>query len=126
LSPLVSTFRPKTAQRDDDPWTEVSTVELPHAGIAARTCGVQDVADPDSTPDAAPNPAPAAACCRGPVRSVRVVIMQTHVPVPDVNRVAVVTCSSPAVAVAPALLDLFDAITGTFRLLPATDLLEGV
>jgi hypothetical protein len=51
--------------------------------------------------------------------------MQTYVPLPDVNRVAVVTCSSPAVEVATALLDVFDAITGTFRLLRAADFVEG-
>lgn len=109
LSPLVSTLRTKAARHDDDPWTEVGTLDLPHAGAAARSWGVEDVEDPDA----------------GPGRSVRVVTMQTYVPVPDVNRVAVVTCSSPAVAVAPALLDVFDAITGTFRLFPAADLLEG-
>jgi hypothetical protein len=110
VSPLMSTFEKKAARRDDDPWTEVTVVELPQAGLAARTYGVEDVEDPDAGP--------------GPARSVRVVTMQTHVPVPDVNRVAVVTCSSPAVEVAPALLDVFDAITGTFRLFPAADLLE--
>ncbi|SEO48818.1 hypothetical protein SAMN05216267_102818 [Actinacidiphila rubida] len=117
LAPLLSTFRTRTAKRDDDPWTEVATVDLPHAGAAARTYGVEDVEDPDH----ADRPAGA-----GPVRSVRVVTMQTFVPVPDVNRVALVSCSSPAVEVAPALLDVFDAITGTFRLFPAADLVKGV
>jgi hypothetical protein len=114
VAPLLSTFRTRKAKRDDDPWTEVATLDLPHAGPAARTYGVEDVEDPDAGPGS------------GPVRSVRVVTMQTYVPVPDVNRVAVVSCSSPAVEVAPALLDVFDAITGTFRLFPAADLVEGL
>jgi hypothetical protein len=114
LSPLMSTFRTKAARGEDDPWTEVAAVDLPHAGAAARTYGVEDVEDPDAGPGS------------GPVRSVRVVTMQTYVPVPDVNRVAVVSCSSPAVEVAPALLDVFDAITGTFRLFPAADLVKGL
>jgi hypothetical protein len=116
ISPLLSTFRTKTAKHEDDPWTEVATVELQHAGTAARTYGVEDVEDPDA---GAPGTG-------GLTRAVRVVIMQTYVPVPDVNRIAVVTCSSPAVEVAPALLDVFDAITGTFRLYPAAALVEGV
>lgn len=114
LSPLISTFHTRKAKRDDDPWTEVAALDLPHAGPAARTYGVEDMEDPDAGPG------------NGPVRSVRVVTMQTYVPVPDVNRVAVVSCSSPAVEVAPALLDVFDAITGTFRLFPASDLVEGL
>jgi hypothetical protein len=115
LPSLMSTFRQKTARHDGDPWTNVTTVDLPRAGTAARTYGVEDVEDPDS----------GSGGHGGPVRSVRVVTMQTYVPVPDVNRVAVVTCSSPAVEVAPALLDVFDAITGTFRMFPAAGLLKG-
>lgn len=111
LSPLMSTLKTRVATREGDSWTEVTTVELPEAGTAARSFGVEDVEDPEGGP--------------GLVRSVRVVTMQTYVPLPDVNRVAVVTCSSPAVEVAPALLDVFDAITGTFRLLRAADLVEG-
>lgn len=114
LAPLLSTFAVRKAKRDDDPWSEVVTVDLPHAGPAARVYGVEDVEDPDVGPGG------------GPVRSVRVVTMQTYVPVPDVNRIAVVTCSSPAVEVAPALLDVFDAITGTFRLFPAAELVKGL
>lgn len=110
LSPLMSTLSAKAARREGDPWTKVTTVDLPEAGAAARSFGVEDVEDPDS------------GAGRGPARSVRVVTMQTYVPIPDVNRVAVVTCSSPAVEVAPALLDVFDAITGTLRLLRGADL----
>jgi hypothetical protein len=114
LTPLLSTFRTKAARAEGDPWTKVATLDLPHAGTAARTYGVEDVEDPDA----------GSATAGGLTRSVRVVIMQTYVPVPDVNRIAVVTCSSPAVEVAPALLDVFDAITGTFRLRPAAALVE--
>jgi hypothetical protein len=108
LGPLIAPLKPKEAKRDDDPWTEVTTLELPHAGPAARAYGVEDVEDP----------------AEGSGRVLRVVTMQTFVPLPDVNRVAIVSCSSPAVEVAPALLDVFDAITGTFRLFRTADLVE--
>lgn len=114
LSPLMTTLTTKVAKSEGDPWTEVTTVELPEAGTAARSFGVEDVEDPET--GSGP----------GLSRSVRVVTMQTYVPLPDVNRVAVVTCSSPALEVAPALLDVFDAITGTFRLFRTADLVEGV
>lgn len=106
LGPLLAPLKPRPAKGEDDPWTEVTTLELPEAGPAARAYGVEDVEDPASG------------------RALRVVTMQTFVPLPDVNRVAIVSCSSPAVEVAPALIDVFDAVTGTFRLFRTADLLE--
>jgi hypothetical protein len=106
IGPLIAPLTSKSAKRADDPWTEVTTLDLPHAGQAARSYGVEDVEDEASG------------------RSLRVVTMQTFVPLPDVNRVAIVSCSSPAVEVAPALLDVFDAVTETFRLFRTADLLE--
>ncbi|MYS22341.1 hypothetical protein GA0115240_140618 [Streptomyces sp. DvalAA-14] len=106
IGPLIAQLTSTSAQREDDPWTEVTTLELPHAGPAARSHGVEDVEDAASG------------------RSLRAVTMQTFVPLPDVNRVAIVSCSSPAVEVAPALLDVFDAVTETFRLFRTADLLE--
>lgn len=105
LGPLLTPLKPRPAKGEDDPWTEVATLELPEAGPAARSYGVEDVED-------------------GHGRAVRVVTMQTFVPLRDVNRVAIVSCASPAVEIAPALLDVFDAITGTFRLFRTADLLE--
>jgi hypothetical protein len=71
-------------------------VELEQAGTAARSYGVEDV----------------------PVDAgyVRTVFMQTMVPVPRVNKVFLVSASSPVVPLAAELHDLFDAVTGTFRL----------
>jgi hypothetical protein len=105
LGPLLAPLTPRPPKGEDDPWTEVATLELPEAGPAARSYGVEDVED-------------------GQGRAVRVVTMQTFVPLRDVNRVAIVSCSSPAVEVAPALLDVFDAISSTFRLFRAADLVE--
>ena len=81
---------------DDGRFTSVTTVELDDAGTAARSYGVEDV----------------------PVDSgyVRTVFMQTMVPVPRMNKVFLVSASSPVVPLAAELHDLFDAVTGTFRL----------
>ena len=83
----------------DTPWREVISVELPHVGRVPRTQGVEDITMPEGS---------------GWIRSV---LMQTFVPVPGTpaNRVALVTCSSPILPLATELLDLFDAITSTFR-----------
>jgi hypothetical protein len=62
-----------------------------------RTSGVEDVELPDGS---------------GWIRSV---VMQTIIPVPDTEKVTMVTLSSPSLALAEEFLDLFDAVTGTFR-----------
>jgi hypothetical protein len=105
-SPLLAPLAVKKARDEHDTWTEVTTVDLPHAGTAARSFGVEDVADEGAAG-----------------RPVRVVTMQTFVPLRGVNRVAIVSCGSPAVEVAPALLDVFDAVTSTFALHRTADLL---
>jgi hypothetical protein len=74
----------------------VAVAELPHVGQVARTYGIEDVPFPDGG-------------------SVRSVVMQTFVPLGD-GRVALVTGSSPVLWLEESLLDLFDAVTGTFRL----------
>ncbi|HET6563470.1 MAG TPA: hypothetical protein VFG72_16495 [Marmoricola sp.] len=81
---------------DDGRFTSVTTVDLEHAGTAARSYGVEDV----------------------PVDAgyVRTVFMQTMVPVPRMNKVFLLSASSPVVPLAAELHDLFDAVTGTFRL----------
>jgi hypothetical protein len=45
--------------------------------------------------------------------------MQTLVPLPGVDRVLVLTCSSPVLPLAEDLLDLFDAISGTLAVTTA-------
>ncbi len=45
--------------------------------------------------------------------TLRIVVMQTFVPLPGTDRVLVVTCSSHVLPLTDDLLDLFDAISGT-------------
>jgi hypothetical protein len=49
---------------------------------------------------------------------VRTVFMQTFVRVPGANKYFIVSAGSPVVPLAAELHDLFDAITGTFRVVP--------
>ncbi len=102
LAPLVARLTPKDARHDDDTWTEVTTVDIPAVGPCARSHGVEDVELPDDA------------------GWVRVVQMQTFAPVPDASTVVIVSCSSPVLPLAEGLLDMFDAITGTLRLVTAT------
>jgi hypothetical protein len=74
----------------------VAVADLKHVGQVARTYGVEDVPLPEGG-------------------SVRSVVMQTFVPLGD-GRVALVTASSPVLWLEESLLDLFDAVTSTFRL----------
>lgn len=91
------TRRPKRGS--DSVWREVESVELPGLGRVPRTVGVEDVTMPDGA---------------GWIRSL---IMQTFVPFPgpDPSRVALITGSSPLLALESELFELFDAITGTFQ-----------
>jgi hypothetical protein len=82
------------AASDGSPaWRQVEVVEIP-VGRAVRLRGVE-AADPDEpTPEA--------------------VVMQTLVPVPDGRGVVNVVLTSPQVALAEPMLDLFEAISDTF------------
>ncbi|WP_459645943.1 hypothetical protein [Kineococcus sp. NUM-3379] len=99
LSAILDPLEEKQARSEDDTWTRVTVVDLPKVGQAARTYGVEDVELPEQA------------------GWVRVVSMLTMVPVPGVNRVALVTCTSPVLALAEPFLDLFDAVSGSFELL---------
>lgn len=80
---------------DDGRFTSVATVEVD--GVrGARSYGIEDVE------------------VRGGY--VRTVFMQTMLPVPGMNKVFLISASSPVVPLAAELHDLFDAVTGTFRL----------
>jgi hypothetical protein len=81
---------------DDGRFTTVATVELEGAGTCARSYGIEDVE-----------------LLGGYARTV---FMQTMVPVPRMNKVFLVSASSPVVPLAAELHDLFDAVTSTFRL----------
>lgn len=95
---LLPMLTPKDAKDEDDTWTRVQVFEFPGVGQAARSYGIEDL-----------EPEPG----KG---KIRVAQMQTFLPIPNVNRVLLVSCSSPATAVAEGLFDLFDALTGTLRL----------
>lgn len=93
LAPLV----PKVAADEDDTWREVRALDVPDSGPAARAWGVEDV---DLPQDAG---------------WVRVVSMVQLAPVPGTDRVVVLSCSSPVLALSDALIDLFHAVCDTLR-----------
>lgn len=97
---LLSTDdRFRTVPRGTDPlepYATSSVVDIPTAGRCARSVGISDTRLPD-----------------GPL--LRHVFMLTAVPLPAHGGTFVVAASSPVVALADELLDLFDAVTGTFR-----------
>lgn len=97
---LLERLTPRPRGADGVTWLDVAVVDLADYGPVARTSGVEDLQLPDGSP-------------------VRVVTMQTFVPLPAVGpgrRVALVSASSPVLWLAEELLDLFDAVTSTFRL----------
>lgn len=97
LDALLAPLAVKLPGGEDDTWRSVSTVELPGGLTGARTCGVEDV---DLPQDAG---------------WVRVVQLLQLVPVPGVNRVVLLSCSSPVLPLADELLDLFAAVADTLR-----------
>lgn len=85
-------------RRPTDMWREVSVVDLPEVGAAARTAGIEDVDIPQDH------------------RTARLVMSQTFVPVPQgEGRVAVITGASPQLELAEPFLEMFSAITTSFR-----------
>jgi hypothetical protein len=85
-------------RRPTDLWREVEVVQLPDAGPAARSRGIEDISLPDDP------------------RMARMVMMQTFVPVPGVDdRVAVITGSSPQLELTEPMLEIFHEVTATFR-----------
>lgn len=99
LDTLLSTLNPiAPGRRPTDPWRRVSIVDLPDEVTAVRSEGIEEIELPDG---------------RG---SHRAVMMQTLVPYPGNDpKVAVITASTPQLALAEPMLQLFDAITATFR-----------
>lgn len=91
---------------DLDAWTEIGTVDID--GVEClRSRGVEDAPLGDGN-------------------FIRNVSMLTVVPVRDHRRMFLVACSSPVVVMAEELHDLFDAVTGTFRVvrLEPTEVLD--
>lgn len=68
---------------------------LPAAGEAARSYGQETVELADG-------------------QSLRTIAMQTFVPIPESSGLALISASSPVLWMDEELLDLFDAVTGTF------------
>ncbi|CAL9545259.1 hypothetical protein [Streptomyces sp. enrichment culture] len=96
---IADSLRTITARREGDAWREVTTVDIPEVGSAARTYGVEDV-------PVAP----------GDSRTLRMVLTQTYIPVPGTtDHVVLVSGASPVLDLAEAFHDIFDAVTGTFR-----------
>ncbi|GAA4995525.1 hypothetical protein [Streptomyces hyderabadensis] len=96
---IADSLRTITARREGDAWREVTTVDIPEVGSAARTYGVEDV-------PVAP----------GDSRTLRMVLTQTYIPVPGTtDQVVLVSGASPVLDLAEAFHDIFDAVTGTFR-----------
>ena len=97
LDALMAPLATKQAVGEDDTWRSVTSVVLPGGLTGARTWGVEDV---DLPQDAG---------------WVRVVQLLQLVPVPGVNRVVLLTCSSPVLPLAEPLLDLVAAVADTLR-----------
>ncbi|WP_250281231.1 hypothetical protein [Frankia sp. CiP1_Cm_nod2] len=96
-SMIMSSLAEKAARSQDDTWTTVTLVDLPRVGQGARSYGVEDISLPDRA------------------GWIRTTMMQTFVPVPRSDQVALISCSSPNLVLVDALHDLFDAVTSTFR-----------
>lgn len=105
LGAIMSALSPvPPGSRPTDPWRRVRLVDLPDAGQAVRTEGIEDVRIPDDD------------------RLARMVMMQTYVPFPGRDpRVAVISAATAQLQLAEPMLELFDGISETFRFLPADD-----
>ncbi len=106
LDTLLGVLTPiESGRRPTDPWRRVHLVDLPDAGRAVRAEGIEDIEIPDDN------------------RSYRAVMMQTFVPFPgDDPKVAVISASTPQLALVEPMLELFDLVTGTFRFVHRADL----
>lgn len=103
LEAVRAPLTPKAAKDADDTWREVRAIEVSGAGPGVRAWGVVDVELPED------------------VGWLRVVQMLQFAPVPGLNRVVLVTCTSPVLPLAEPLLDVFDAICGTLQVVHATE-----
>lgn len=95
---LMKRFSPKQRGEDLEPYAVVGSVDIPTAGNCARVHGIEDVS------------------LEGGKIVLRTVFMQTAILVPGHDRVFLVSAASPVVPLEAELLDVFDAVTGTFRL----------
>ena len=84
------------------PYRHVETVDLPGIGPVPRTSGIEETEVDEG-------------------RFVRHVSMVTLVPLPGEGHTFVVSCSSPVLALDVELLDLFAALSDTFRTVDLTE-----
>lgn len=91
----------RDAAEDGDRWMSRSMVDLEGIGRVPRSQGVTDVRLPDGS------------------GWIRMIVMQTFIPL-DSQRLILVGAASPAIDLAEPLLELFDAVTGTLVLVPAS------
>lgn len=91
----------RDAAEDGDRWMSRSIVDLEGIGRVPRSQGVTDVRLPDGS------------------GWIRMIVMQTFIPL-DSQRLLLVGAASPAIDLAEPLLELFDAVTGTLVLVPAS------
>lgn len=84
------------------PYAETTTVDLPGTGSCPRTSGIEDADVGDGL-------------------LVRHAFMLTAVPLPELGKAFLVSASSPVLPLADTLLDLFDAVTSTFRVVRPAD-----
>lgn len=101
LDTLVDALSVREQAEDGEPFMMRGVVEIEGIGRVARAHGIVDVEVP------------------GGRERVRTLVMRTFVPV-DGERLLLVQGASPALDLADALFDLFDAVTSTLRLLPWT------
>jgi hypothetical protein len=106
IDTLLGVLNPvEPGRRPTDPWRRVRVLDLPGAGRAVRTEGIEDVDVPEDN------------------RSYRAVMSQTFVPFPgDSAQVAVISASTPQLGLVEPMLELFDAIAETFRFVRRADL----
>ncbi|MEE4541104.1 hypothetical protein V2S66_03860 [Streptomyces sp. V4-01] len=100
---VAESLRTITPRRDGDAWRKVTTVEIAEVGLCARTHGVEDVPVEQGDP-----------------RTVRMALTQTYVPIPGrPEEIVLISGASPVLDLADAFHDIFDAVTSTFRFVPA-------
>ncbi|MFI9048250.1 hypothetical protein [Streptomyces sp. NPDC053427] len=97
LQDLVRQLTPTAGPAKEGAVARKVTLEtIPEVGQVGRVVGIEEARVTDEV-------------------TVKLLVMHTVIPLPDDDRVLIVTCTSPNLTLTEELLDLFDAISGTFR-----------
>ncbi|MFJ9850362.1 hypothetical protein [Streptomyces sp. NPDC101150] len=97
LQDLVRQLTPAAGPDKEGAVARRVTLEtIPEVGQVGRVVGIEEAPVTDQV-------------------TVKLLVMHTVIPLPDDDRVLIVTCTSPNLTLTEELLDLFDAISGTFR-----------